>query len=55
MDYAVALSHLVKAGALPAAPQIVYIRVGGGASMQEVKAIVQEAANLARPDATVIH
>lgn len=55
MSYRDALVLLVEAGLQPNAPQIVHIRVGAGATMQEVKAIITEAAAIADPSASVIY
>ena len=55
MSYRDALLLLVTAGLQPEAPQIVHIRVGAGATMKEVKAIVAEAAAIADPQASVIY
>ncbi len=55
MSYRDALMLLVEAGLQPDAPQIVHIRVGAGATMQEVKAIISEAAAIADPSASVIY
>ena len=55
MSYRDALMLLVTAGSQPDAPQIVHIRVGAGATMQEVKEIIKEAANVAHPGASVIY
>ena len=55
MSYRDALMLLVRAGLQPEAPQIIHIRVGAGATMQEVKAIISEAAAIADPSASVIY
>lgn len=55
MSYRDALMLLVQAGLQPDAPQIIHIRVGAGATMQEVKAIISEAATIADPSASVIY
>lgn len=55
MSYRDALMLLVQAGLQPNAPQIVHIRVGAGATMQEVRAIISEAAAIADPSASVIY
>lgn len=55
MSYRDALMLLVQAGLQPDAPQIIHIRVGAGATMQEVKTIISEAAAIADPSASVIY
>lgn len=55
MSYRDALMLLVEAGLKPEAPQIIHIRVGAGATMQEVKSIITEAAAIADPSASLIY